>query len=345
MIIRQLTPAASAAWDLFVESCPQGTFFHRAGWQRVIDQAFGQTNHFLYAEQDGAIVGVLPLTYVRSPLFGNRLVSTAWCVGGGAAVVEAAAAEALERAAVDLLMAGPARYIEIRDPAVPHGEGSGWQCKEGLYAAFERPIAASDEACLTAIPRKQRAVVRKAIDSGLQGRFDDDPSTFYELYALSMRNLGTPVFSKPYITLLRDVFGVDTTTIYTVYGDQRPLSSVLNFTFRDKIMPYYTGADPEARKQGAADLMYYGVMCAARARGLGVFDFGRSKVGTGPFAFKKNWGFTPRPVIHEYLVKDGGPMPDVNPTNPKYRAMIALWRRLPLAVANTLGPWISRQVG
>jgi FemAB-related protein (PEP-CTERM system-associated) len=339
--VRQLDAASAAAWDDFVRACPQAGFFHLSGWKRVIEGQFAQPCHFLLAERDGAIRGVLPLVQVNSRLFGNRLVSTGWCVGGGTAVSEPAAAPALERVALDLLDRLPVDYWEIRDPPSCHA-GADWVRRDGLYAAFEGPLAADHDATLKQIPRKQRAVVRKALESGIEDRLDADVETFYRLYALSMRNLGTPVFSAGYIRALKREFA-DACDVVTVYEGQRPLSSVLNFYFRDRVMPYYTGADPLAR--GAADLMYFRVMRRAAERGFSRFDFGRSKLDTGPYAFKKNWGFTPRPVVHEYRLKAGRALPDLNPNNPKYRRMIAAWKRLPLAVANRLGPWLGRQVG
>jgi FemAB-related protein (PEP-CTERM system-associated) len=338
-----LDDADMPAWDAFVQACPQATFFHRAGWRTVIERSFGQRCHFLYATRDGAIRGVLPLVLVKSRMFGTRLVSTGWCVGGSTAVDEPGAAVALDRAAEALLATSPAEYIEYRDPANPHTDGR-WTVKDGIYAGFERPIEAEEDACLKQIPRKQRAVVRKAIESTLTDRIDEDVASFYQLYSLSMRNLGTPVFARKYITTLMQVFGTDA-DILTVYQDGRPMASVLNFYFRDKVMPYYTGADPEARKLGAADLMYFRVMRRAAARGYKVFDFGRSKLDTGPYAFKKNWGFEPRPVIHEFLLKDGVAMPEVNPNNPKYQRKIEAWKKLPLPIANLIGPWFGRQVG
>lgn len=338
-----LDDAGMASWDAFVLRCPQATFFHRAGWRTVIEKSFGQQCHFLKATRDGEIRGVLPLVLVRSKMFGTRWVSTGWCVGGSTAVDEPEAALALDRAAQALLAGSPAEYIEYRDPANPHTDGS-WKVKDGIYASFERTIEAEEDACLKQIPRKQRAVVRKAIESSLVDRVDQDLTSFYRLYSLSMRNLGTPVFSRRYIATLLEVFGPDA-DILTVYQDERPLASVLNFYFRDKVMPYYTGADPEARKLGAADLMYFKVMRRASARGYRVFDFGRSKLDTGPYAFKKNWGFEPRPVNHEFFLKDGVAMPDVNPNNPKYQRKIEAWKRLPLPIANLIGPWFGRQVG
>lgn len=341
--VTELTaPGDAARWDAFVDACPETTFFHRAGWKAVIEDSFRQRCHFLMAERAGAIRGILPLTLVKSRLFGTRLVSTGWCVGGGAAVTEDAALAALDAAAESLMTRTGAAYIEVRDPARPHAQ---WPRKDGLYATFDRMTEAEEDACLKQIPRKQRAVVRKALKSDMTWRRDDDVDTCWDLYARSMRGLGTPVFGRRYFHALKRVFGEDCDVLTVSTADGRPLSSVLNFYFRDRVMPFYTGAAPEARGLGAADLMYYRLMRDAVERGHPLFDFGRSKVDTGPFAFKKNWGFTPRPVFHEFRLRDGQSMPDVNPNNPKYQRLIALWKRLPLPVANTIGPWIGRQVG
>ncbi|MCA1940390.1 MAG: FemAB family PEP-CTERM system-associated protein [Caenispirillum bisanense] len=334
--------AAAERWDAFVDACPDATFFHRAGWKTVIERSFRQPCHFLMAERGGEIQGILPLVLVRSRLFGTRLVSTGWGVAGGAVVAEDAATAALDAAADALLRNTRAAYIEIRDPARPHAT---WPKKDGLYATFDRAIEADEDACLKQIPRKQRAVVRKALTStDLGWRRDDDVDLCWSLFALGMRNLGTPVFGREYFRHLKDVFG-DDCDVLTVFDQGRPVSSVLNFYFRDRVMPFYTGADPIARGTGAADLMYWRLMREAAEHGYRVFDFGRSKVDTGPFAFKKNWGFEPRPVLHEFRLAAGQAMPDVNPNNPRYARLIAAWKRLPLPVANAIGPWIGRQVG
>lgn len=341
--VTELTDARDAArWDAFVDACPETTFFHRARWKTVIEEAFGQRCHFLLAERAGQIRGILPLTLVKSHLFGTRLVSTGWCVGGGAAVTEDAALAALDAEAENLMARTGAAYVEVRDPACPHAN---WPRKEGLYATFDRVTERDDDACLKQIPRKQRAVVRKALKSDMAWRRDDDVDTCWSLYAQSMRNLGTPVFGRRYFRVLKREFGADCDVLTVTTSDGRPLSSVLNFYFKDRVMPLLHRGGAEARCLGAADLMYYRLMRDAVARGYPVFDFGRSKVGTGPFAFKKNWGFTPRPVIHEFKLRPGESMPDVNPNNPKYRRMIAMWKRLPLPIANMIGPWIGRQVG
>ena len=339
--VHELDATNKDRWDTFVETCPEATFFHKAGWKQVIEDSFGQRGHFLYAERDGAVVGVLPLVHVRSRLFGNRLVSNAFCVDGAPAALDAEAHAALDARAGELLATLDADYVEYRNPQRLHPD---WGRKEGLYATFDRPIEASEDATLKQIPRKQRAVVRKALESGLSDDIDTDIGRFYHLYALSMRNLGTPIFSRRYIENLMQEFA-GSIDILTVSQGSVALTSVLNFYFRDRVMPYYTGALPEARRTGAADLMYFRVMRRAVEKGFTHFDFGRSKVDTGPYAFKKNWGFEPKPMVYEFRMKGDKPLPDINPNNPKYKVMIAAWQRLPLPIANLLGPWISRDVG
>jgi hypothetical protein len=91
--------------------------------------------------------------------------------------------------------------------------------------------------------------------------------------------------------------------------------------------------------------MYWEVMRRAAARGCRLFDYGRSKAGTGAFAFKKNWGFEPAPLEYRFRLAPGAAIPDHNPLNPKYRLFIAAWKKLPLPVANLLGPPIVRGLG
>lgn len=328
-------------WDAFVKACPEATFFHLSGWKQVIEQSFGQNCRFLMARRNGEIEGVFPLTDIRSRVFGNRLVSTGWCVGGGVAASSDEAATALFEEAAKILNSSDAEYIESKDPARSQ---PGVLIQEDVYAGFERAIDPDEDACLKQIPRKQRAVVRKAIKAEIDVDIDNDPNRCYDLYAFNVRNHGTPVFSRKYFHNLMSTFG-DDCDVLTVSKDGVVLSSVLSFYFRDKVMPFYTGAAFEARKLGAADYMYWQLMRRASARGYSVFDFGRSKYGTGPFSFKKNWGFEPRPIVGEFLMKGDAPLPNVNPNNPKYKLMIKTWQKLPLPIANLIGPWVGKQVG
>jgi FemAB-related protein (PEP-CTERM system-associated) len=189
-------------------------------------------------------------------------------------------------------------------------------------------------------------MVRKGIDKELVSVIDPNVDRLYDMYAESVRNLGTPVFSKKLFRCLHEEFGPKSCEILTVEHKGQAVSSVMNFFFRDEVLPYYGGGSAAARGLAANDFMYWSVMArAVDERGCRIFDFGRSKVGTGSYAFKKNWGFEPQPLYYEFRLSAGDSLPDINPLNPKYRLMVSVWKKLPLPVANFLGPFISKNLG
>lgn len=336
-----LNTAGAAAWDRFVESAPNATFFHRAGWKEVIQRSFGHSCYFLQAKRDGRTTGVLPLVHLRSRLFGNALISNAYGVYGGPVASDEASLGALNEAAVGLAAKLGVDYLEyrLRSPSIQP-----WLRNSGLYATFRKRLAPDPETTLNAVPRKRRAMLRKAKALGLKSEVDTDVRRFYRVYSRRVRDLGTPVYPASYFRTLLEVFGSDCEVLTVVRG-KTPLSSVIAFHWRDEVLPYYGGGIDEARQCAANDFMYGELMRRACDKGARVFDFGRSKVGTGTFAYKSIWGFEPEPLHHEYLLLRADEMPNVNPLNPKYAVLIALWRRLPLCVANALGPRISRGLG
>lgn len=329
--VRAATPGDDAAIDAFVRAHPAATPFHLPAWSRAIERGTGQRNRSLVAKRGGTIVGVLPLTEMRSALFGTALVSAGFAVDGG---VLGEGCEALAAAA--RAIGRPS--IEWRGGPAPDG----WTIDDSSYLGFVRPLAGDDAAELAAIPRKQRAEVRKALASDLAVTTGgaEQAADHYAVYAESVRNLGTPVFPR---ALFRAVLGEMDADILTVRHEGRAVASVLSLYFNGTVYPYWGGGTAAARALRANDLMYFALMAHARARGCTRFDFGRSKTGTGAAAFKKNWGFAGVPL--RYARWSAGAGRDVNPLNPKYALMVRAWRRLPLPLANLAGPWISRGLG
>jgi FemAB-related protein (PEP-CTERM system-associated) len=340
-ILQSADVAGANSWDAFVLACDQATFFHRAGWQRVLRGVFKHETHYLYAERDGQIQGVLPLVHVNSLLFGRALVSLPFAVYGGVAASDDNAALALESEAQRLAMRLGVSHLELRNMQVRHAD---WPRQE-LYVTFRKSILPDEEANMLAIPRKQRAMVRKGFKNELRGDIDDGVDRFFHLYADNVHRHGTPGLPKRYFQALRDEFGPDCEILTVSASDGRPLSSVLSFYFRDEVLPYYAGDDVAARELAANDFKYWDLMRRACARGLKVFDFGRSKQGTGPYSFKKNWGFEPMPLQYEYCLYKRDSVPQNNPSNAKFKLMIETWRRLPLGMANWLGPLVVRNLG
>ena len=339
MRVREFDDSLAAAWDAFVMAHPAGTFFHLSGWRRVLQDALGHRTHYLVAEQDGMLCGVLPLVHTKSLLFGNNLSSLAFSAHAGplASAPEALAQlyAAASRRAQELAVGA----IEYRLPA-----SSGLpRVTKHLYETFSKPIHADADANMQAIRSKQRNVIRKGIKNGLRGRLGDLP-TFYAVYAESVRNLGTPVFPRALFDAIAATFG-DAVELVIAELQGRPISAAMNFYFREQVCPYYWGGTYAARGLNGNDFLAWEIFARAAARGCTVFDFGRSKRDTGPYQWKLNLGFEPTPLFYEYELVAASTMPDINPMNPKYRLFIDCWKRLPLPVAGVIGPWLSRSLG
>lgn len=341
VVVRATMAADRVNWNAYVQRHAEATFFHRHEWSGVLRDAFGHASHYLVAERARQVVGVLPLAEMKSLLFGHALVSTPFCVYGGVLADDANVRRALEDAAVALGTRLGVDHVEFRNLA-PQRED--WYRKD-LYVTFRRELAPDDEAELNLIPRKARAEVRKGLKNGLTAHVSRETGEWYELYAESLRNLGTPVFHRGYADALLAAFGEDCEILTLRDPNGTPLTSVLSFYFRGEVLPYYGGGGAAARSTGAHDLMYYEVMRRARLRGCAAFDFGRSKRGTGSYAFKKNMGFAETPLHYEYRLVGAAEMPNLSPTNPKYSLMIDAWQRLPLWASKRVGPPLARSLG
>jgi FemAB-related protein (PEP-CTERM system-associated) len=339
----QVRPYAGARheWDAFVRRTPGGTFFHLIGWKEVLEEAYGFRSHYLVARRAAAVAGVLPLFEVRGTFSKPCLLSVPFAVEGGICSADEAARKALEEAALALSRNHGARYLELRDGL----DGTAFHMREGLYYRFRRPLLASDEENFAAIPRKQRRMVRVGQQSGLVARVSpDDLDEFYDLYARSVRNLGTPVFPRRYFRLLLDRFPGDSVILCVRHNDTA-VAAVLTFFFNDTVLPYYAGSRGDFFRYAVNDFMYWELMRYARERGARVFDFGRSKKGTGAYDFKCHWGFEPEPLRYRVYAPGSRSIDGHTASDGHVQLLRQAWRRLPLRVTKILGPFFIRRFG
>ncbi|MFC4593671.1 FemAB family XrtA/PEP-CTERM system-associated protein [Sphingobium tyrosinilyticum] len=334
-----------AAADAFVAGRADATPFHRPAWLKAIARGTGNRGDMLAAvASSGQIAGLLPLTHMRSRLFGQALVSSGFAVDGGILADDPAVIAALASAAEGLARDRGVGSVELRGGPLP---GQGWTVHEGSHLGFVRPIAADDEAELLAIPRKHRAELRKALANlALRVEVGRDARlvrAHYDVYAQSVRNLGTPVFPAQLFCEVLSAFGEDADILLVLDGD-RPVSAVLTLYHQGRVMPFWGGGVADARRLRSNELMYYRLMGHGRTRGMKLFDFGRSKTGSGQAAWKKSFGFDPEPLTY-HSWSASGERRDINPSSAQYQRRVDLWKKLPLPVANLLGPLISRGLG
>lgn len=332
-------PGEFARIEGFVERMG-GTPFHRPAWLRAVERGTGQIATGLVTEKSGQITGWLPLTQVHSPIFGRALVSSGFAVGGGVLTQSDRAARSLCHHAQELALRRSCPTIELRGGTLPDD----WDIQTGSHCGFTTELAADDDAQLAAIPRKQRAEIRKGLALDLDVETGTDAparAAHYAVYAQSVRNLGTPVFPRALFDGVMDAFGEDA-DILTVRHQGVPVASVLSLYHQGAVMPYWGGGSIAARHLRGNEIMYFNLMLHARRRGCTTFDFGRSKTGSGPFSYKKNWGFEPKPLAYASWTVPGAEKRDIDPNSDAYGAKVELWKRLPLAIANRVGPHIAK---
>ncbi|MCT2399982.1 FemAB family XrtA/PEP-CTERM system-associated protein [Novosphingobium mangrovi (ex Huang et al. 2023)] len=330
----------------FVARHPQGTPFHRPAWFVSVARATRNKAYALVQERHGEIVAFLPVDAIHSPVFGRVLASTGFAVGGGLLTCEGAEPEAMFAAVEELARRVSCPSIELRGGLLPD-EANGWALKTESHCNFAKPLAGDDDAQLVSIPRKQRAEVRKSLANDLTvevGTAESDRAAHYAVFCESYRNLGTPVFPRALLDSVIDGFGKDA-DILTVRHQGRAVASVISVYHGGAVMPYWGGGTWDARRLRANDRMYYELMLHARRRGCTTFDFGRSKTGSGAYHFKRNWGFEPEPLTYATWTQPGTAAREADPTSAKLSLQIAVWQRLPLSVANRLGPLIARGIG
>lgn len=334
-----------AAIEGFVRAQPAATPFHLPQWTATTARACRQRPRYLVAERgDGSVAGVLPLLELRSRLFGSALVSTGFGTDGGILAEAPGAIAALASGAWDLAERIGVGSVELRGGPVPDAD---WIVNDTSYVGFVRDLAADDEAEIKRLPRNRRATIRKAIGQGFDiatGSSPADAAVHYAVYSESVRNLGTPVYPRALFAEVLAALPGEADVLNVRHGGVA-MASVLNLYFRDTVYPYWGGSTGAGRTVLAADMMYFATMRHARARGFTRYDFGRSKAGTGTAAYKGYWGFEPQPLVYASRTRPGAAPRVVNPNSPKYRLQVAAWKKLPLQIANLLGPQLSRGLG
>ncbi|MDY0131709.1 MAG: FemAB family PEP-CTERM system-associated protein [Desulforegulaceae bacterium] len=326
--------------DEYIKSHKLGSVFHLTSWKKVVEKTFKHKSHYFYAEKGNKICGIFPVFEIKSLLFGHFFVSIPFAEIGGIIADNELIERKLFNSALEICKTKGGSYLELRNRAEKKG-----LLTKSLYYTFKKEISFDHDKNLKEIPRKSRAMVRKALKSGLKSEnghhlIDD----FYKILSLNYHRLGTPVFPKRFFKNFLEEFK-ENSGILTVKTEKNELAAaVLYFTYNNQMIPYYAGSDFTYRSYGPNDFMYWELMKLGAEKKCNIFDFGRSKVNTGSFSFKKHWGFKPEPLAYQYELINTESLPNLSPANPKYQKKIELWKKMPLEVSKIIGPFISKDL-
>ncbi len=340
--IRRLGDGEEAAWDAFLDTRREATLYHRARWRRLIETLFGHEGWYLYAAgESGEMLGILPLIRLRSRLFGDYLVSMPYVNYGGAIGVSPDIEQALMRAACEQAQQAGVGHIEFRDTLQRPAE---WSVRTDKLV-MELALPTSPEALWDGFTPKLRAQIRRPQREQTEvahGGVELLPE-FYRVFARNMRDLGTPVYAYEFFSAIMAAFP-GAARIVLVRHQQRPVAAAFLLGHGERLEIPWASSLREYNQMGVNMLLYWEVLRGAIEGSYRIFDFGRSSADSGTYRFKKQWGAEPRQLYWHYWLADGQGMPQLTPSSPKYQLAIRLWKRLPVFVANRLGPYIVKNL-
>jgi len=331
-----------ARWDAYVHAHPSASGYHQIAWRRVLEESFGhRTVYLAVKDQRGEVCGVLPLVCLSSGLFGRFLVSLPVFNYGGLLAENQPVRDSLLMAAVLVAKDLKAQHIELRQTEL---FDLGWQQKQHKVS-MRLHLPADFEVLWKEFPAKLRSQIRRAQKEGMIVRIAGKEllDDFYQVFSRNMRDLGTPVYGKKFFESILHTFPKEA-KICTVSLQGRPLAAGFLYGFREKLEIPWASSDRRYIRLAPNMLLYSSVLEHACRSGFRTFDFGRSSVDSGTYRFKEQWGAKPVPLFWYYWVNQPGPLPELNPQNPKYNLAISLWRKLPVPLTRIVGPYIARHL-
>ncbi|WP_152206767.1 FemAB family XrtA/PEP-CTERM system-associated protein [Marinobacter changyiensis] len=333
---------AELAWDEFVKNHPAATPYHYINIRSFIEQTYGHTTHYCYAlSADGEMLGVLPLVQLSSKLFGNFIVSAPYFNYGGLLANNQEAATKLVAAANEWRQNVGASHIELR-----HLQNSGLELQQRCdKVTFLLPLPTTPELLWQSFRPKLRAQIRRPEREepeflvGGPELLDD----FYDVFASNMRDLGTPVYGKNFFLNLLQHLG-ESARLVVVKLSGKPAGCAFLIGHAPQMEIPWASTLREFNSTGINMFMYWKVLEYTIAKGYKVFDFGRCSKDAGTYKFKQQWGAQPIPLHWDYCLPTGKSLPELNPHNPKFKLLIAVWQRLPVWLTRLIGPHIVKSL-
>lgn len=322
-------------WDHFVRAADGGTFAHLAGWESVFGSVMCHPTTYLTVRgPDGRLAGILPLVEFRSRIFGSRIISVPYLNDGGA-LGEPGAIRSLISYARELAeRRSAALELRCRENPVPH-DG------EPRKVTVLLDLPGDPEVLWKRLPSKLRSQVRRPQKAGMTTRFGPaELPAFYDVWSRNMRDLGTPVLPRRFFDAAAAAFP-DELIVGCVYRGDVPVAAGAGFLFQGEFEITWASSLREHNRDAPNMLLYWSFMETVIERGATVFNFGRCTPGEGTHRFKLQWGGESVPLQWinepEEDSSDGGP-------GRIARLGSSAWQRLPVSVANMIGPTVARQL-
>jgi len=329
----------SASWNDFVAAHTSCVNYHRWAWKRVIEDAFGWQTFYLMVEEDGKISAILPLVWLNSKLFGSLLCSLPFFSSAGLVADQSASCELLLEETLRIAREVKAKYVELRHRGTT---SLPWPSKTAKVT-LECDVYSDPEENMRRLSTKMRTNVRRTLKSGLEavGGGEELLQEFYDVFSLKMRELGTPVYSRAFFeAILRHFPGEAFLCLGRYHG--KTIAGGFLTGYRGVVEANWSAASPKAMNLRPNMFLFWKMLCVSGEKGYRTFDFGRSSVGSGTYEFKQQWNTRVVALFWNHWSMAGEQALELNPNNPRYRAAIWTWQRLPVFFTKWIGPPIAR---
>jgi FemAB-related protein (PEP-CTERM system-associated) len=338
--VRRLEPGEEGEWDRFVRQSPSGTLFHLCAWQTVVERTLGHQSFRFVARDEHGITGIFPISRVRNRLFGDSLVSLPLAVYGGICADDQSSYFRLLKAGSDLAKSLNVKYLEMRNRTEPFPSSLPGR---DLYVTFVQDLSPGPEALFKRLSSNTRHKLRKRLAAQLNWIEDVSLSEFYEVYARNVHRHGTPVFPRSLFVEFQNAFPKQW-KLFGVRKGPHLIAGVFCFYFNDQVLPYYAGSLDEYYKDFPNNFMYWNLISQSCREGYRCFDFGRSKRGTGSFAFKTGWSMQMIDLPYRYYLVRSTQVPHLSAADSVFSMPVALWKKLPFSLTKVLGPRVVKWV-
>ncbi len=343
MEVRLFVEKDGGRWDDYVSRSPSSACYHLSGWKEVIEKSFGHKTFYLMAEnEENEIKGILPLVHLKSFLFGSFMVSLPYFNYGGVCVEHSEIQDLLLKEAIQVAKRESAEHIELRHttPAM-----NGLPAKTAKVA-MRLDLPSNPEELWNSFSSNLRRKIRKPAKEGIYWKFgkEEELDNFYTVFSTNMRDLGTPVYSKGFFQNILQRFPESTWIGTAKTKEDQPVASGFLVGFKERLEIPWVSSLRSYNRYYANLFLYWNILKFACESGYKVFDFGRSTLGEGTYKFKEQWGAKPIQLYWHYWLKNDRPLPELNPTNPKYRLAISIWKRIPVSLTKLIGPSIVKNL-
>lgn len=341
MKIIQCGNTESQAWNTFLDSQGCSSFYHLFGWKTIVETCLGHTTYFLAATEGDIFLGVLPLVYINSRLFGKILCSMPFLNFGGICAVDAGIEAALLDEARHLVDHKKMAYLELRNTQKLHEPLPTSQQKVSMTLTLD----SDPDNIWAGFKSKQRKTIRRAYKNNLHVKNGGEEllDHFYTILAKSWRALGTPIYARNFFQNILKTFP-DNTRIFMIYHEDKPIAGAFNGYFRDVIEGMWLGVDYSYRSLQPNYILYWEMIKHGCENGYKHFHLGRSSKDSGGEHFKKKWNAETTQLYWQYYLGSVKAIPQLNVHNSKYQLAIRLWKKLPLQMTICLGPQIARSI-